>query len=184
LGQPSHQGRTGRPIRARRGQKHRPGTDPQRTHASAAERRQAQPPARTGMRRATSCRLRLRTLCLVTITTGAGSAPVRLVAQPGRVPALGQGCRGIGRRLDVVGLGPGHALFGAETAAMGPAFFRRLAAAGMILTGKGVAMIFASGRRHGHSQGGRQVRNQGQASAKSAGQGSPATGLSGPQHGR
>src|SRR5262249_20302191 len=79
-----------------------------------------------------------------------------------RPPAFRDGLFGIDGRFDGMLLGPGKPLFGAKAAAMPPAFLGALAAAGVVLTGEGLAAILA--RQHGKSKarGGRQVGEESQ----------------------
>src|SRR5262245_36942317 len=65
-------------------------------------------------------------------------------------------------------LSPGLSLLGAETAAVLPAIRGALAAAGMILTGEGLAAIFRRTGRKGCTNADQQVGNEGEASDEPA----------------
>jgi hypothetical protein len=165
--------------------RHGPGSNPERAQSAAAQRGRPCDPGDSAGGRGRSRLLLLATACGCGLAGALGTGvsrrglPLRLVAQPRRVPAfrsrrVARGrAGGVGGRLDVVRLSPGPVLFRREAAARPPALLSTLAAASVVLAGEGDAADRGRRGRDGKADGGDEVGRKGHAGANAPGQPSP-----------
>lgn len=92
-----------------------------------------------------------------------GQTTFRSVSEAGRLPGPGRRQLGIGRQLNMMSLGPGEVLFGAEAAAVPPAFLGCLTTTRMFLTGERLARILMGKFGEWETDGGAQISKQGHA---------------------